>query len=82
MPYRSIMSKLTDAKQGRSLENKLERGYGDVVVHRLKDHALIERNDFVASEVPVALVFNGISHAVMLATPLNLVDFALGFSFS
>lgn len=35
--------------------------------------------DWVADEVPVALVFNGISHAVMLASPADLEDFALGF---
>ncbi len=40
------------------------------------------QDDAVASEVPVALVFNGLSHAVMMATPSDLQAFALGFALS
>lgn len=36
----------------------------------------------VADEVPVALVFNGITHAVMMASPTDLEEFALGFALS
>lgn len=49
-------------------------------VLRVQDGLCREAEDEVIEEVPVALVYNGISHAVMLASPTDLEDFALGFS--
>jgi len=57
----------------------LPNGVCDLAVSRYHGQLLEHGSDFVAQEVPVALVFNGISNAVMMATPADLEDFALGF---
>ncbi len=54
----------------------------EVQVTRWRDGVLTQAQDKVAEEVPIALIYNGVSHAVMLATPQDLEDFALGFSLS
>ena len=58
-------------------ENAPKNAYA---VTKWKDNQLIKMTDCLAEEVPIALVYNGVSHAVMLASPQDLEDFALGFS--
>lgn len=49
---------------------------------RWRDRHRTREQDQLAVELPVALEFNGVSHAVMLATPCDLESFALGFALS
>ena len=41
-----------------------------------------ELTDYLANEVRIALVYNGIAHTVMLASPQDLEAFAIGFTLS
>jgi len=59
-------------------------GYaGPLLQHKVKrweQREAVERIEPVAEEVPVTIAYNRIPHAVMMATPADLEDFALGFS--
>lgn len=49
-------------------------------VERWRGNSSEQIDDCVAEEAPIAIMYNGEPHVVMLATPLDLEDFALGFS--
>ena len=51
-------------------------------VDRWRHGKATHEDDCVAEEMPIAMVYNGVSFAVMMATPRDLHDFALGFSLS
>jgi FdhD protein len=51
-------------------------------VERWRHGARTLLEDHVAEEVPVAFVYNGAPFAVMMATPADLADFAVGFALS
>ena len=54
--------------------------YQQTTVERWQGTQHSSQQDYIAEEVPVSLVYNGMPHVVMLTTPTNLEDFALGFS--
>jgi FdhD protein len=45
-----------------------------------RDGKIQERGERIVEETPVVLVYNGIPHVVMMATPADLEDFIVGFS--
>lgn len=73
-----LPSGLEQSSQTPSLPGAPRLGAREVTVMRM--NATEPASDWVAEEVPVALVYNGISHAVMMTSPSMLEEFALGFS--
>ena len=72
---------MADTSLAHELSNSAE-SLKQVSVLRVRDGQLTSATDVIAVEVPVALEYNGISHVVMLASPADLENFALGFSLS
>ena len=77
----------TAVKNGSAGENAVQMGHdrahADFPVKiwtAAGQNNLDEKIDSVAEEIPVALVFNDISHAVMMVSPSELDFFAIGFS--
>lgn len=70
------------ANASDDLPSDSARGTGRVTVRRYRAGRPVPEPeaDWLAQEVPVALEYNGISHATVLATPCDLEDLALGFS--
>ena len=54
----------------------------EVAVQRWTRGTLARATDLVAEEMPVALVYHEVPHVVMLATPADLEDYAVGFTLS
>lgn len=57
-------------------------GYVERRIERRRGAQSERVDDRVAEEMPIAMHYNGRSFAVMMATPRDLEDFALGFSLS
>jgi FdhD protein len=73
------MSAVIDIREIREAPTVTTDGARRASVVRWRDGERRVVDDWLTEEVPVALEFNGVSHAVMLATPADLEDFALGF---
>jgi formate dehydrogenase accessory protein FdhD len=73
-----------DLKQMRDPLGLLRLGYADsllpVAARHWHDGAFEDRTEQVVEETPVVIVYNNIPHVVMMATPRDLEDFAVGFS--
>src|SRR5512140_3607584 len=73
-----------DLQQMRDPLGLQRLGYAEALLplSALRWEAGVEREsqEQIAEEVPVVLIYNGLPHVVMMATPANLEDFVLGFS--
>ncbi|MFD0740465.1 formate dehydrogenase accessory sulfurtransferase FdhD [Lysobacter koreensis] len=62
------------------MRDDLSHGLHRLRAQRIHHGTRSEHEDAVVVETPVALLYNGLPFAVMMATPSDLDDFALGFA--
>lgn len=82
MNEESVTTQGSGGPINRNRESAMNAAHNEYRVNRWIDGAGVAAWDCVAEEIPVALAYNGIAHAVMLATPRDIEDFAVGFSLS
>ncbi len=74
------MTKSSIVTAGIRIGDGLPAAVDHVPSFAFRSNAAQERIRGVPEETPVALTFNGTTYAVMMATPADLTDFAVGFS--
>jgi len=82
--YNSDMATDSNLSQMQDPLGLLRLGYAKPLLQlqasHWRDGQVSDTPETIAEETPVAIIYNGIPHVVMMATPQDLEDFALGFS--
>ncbi|MEH6577828.1 MAG: formate dehydrogenase accessory sulfurtransferase FdhD [Amphritea sp.] len=76
------LKKLEQPINEDSVSLSVDNCHNQATVSRWQDNCQLDALDSIAEEIPVAMIYNGISHVVMMASPCDLEDFATGFSLS